>query len=72
MLCLHKIVEALIRHRQSHGLRAMIYLDDGIVAAKGCENAMHQSMRVQSYLANTGLVVNDSKSQLVPTSVLFG
>ena len=65
-----KLLRPLIRHWRSHGLRAVIYLDDGIVAAKGCETAMRQSMRVQSDLATAGLVVNDSKSQWIPTKCI--
>ena len=62
-----KLLRPLIRHWQSHGLQAVIYLDDGIVAAKGCETAMHQSMRVQRP-AQRGK--NDSKSQWVPTKFI--
>ena len=45
----------------------MIYLDDGVVATQGVNNAMFQSERVQRDLIKVGLVVKESKSQWVPS-----
>ena len=49
----------LIRYWRGRGLRAVLYLDDGIVAVKGKERATYESERVQSELSEVGLIVNN-------------
>ena len=46
----------------------VLYLDDGIVVVKSKEKAMQESERVQSELLEAGLIVNNTKSQRVPTN----
>ena len=67
MLCL---LRPLIRYWRGRGLRAVLYLDDGIVAVKGKERATYESERVQSELSEVGLIVNNPKSQWDPTKSL--
>ena len=42
-----------------------MYLDDGIVATGGYEEAVCQSRRIQEDLAGVSFMVNESKSQWV-------
>ena len=49
----------------------VLYLDEGTVAVKGKEKAMQESERVQSELLEAGLIVNNTKSQWVPTKSLI-
>lgn len=66
-----KLMCPLIRHWRDRGLRVVLYLDDGIVAVKGEECAMQESERVQAELSEAGLIVNNAKSQWVPTKRLI-
>lgn len=47
MLCIHKTVEAPVKRWHNQGLRALLYLDDGIVAVSGAEEAKEASVRVR-------------------------
>ena len=40
------------------GIRAMIYVDDGIVAVEREYNARHVSMLIQKDLQNAGFITN--------------
>lgn len=40
----------------------IVYLDDGIVAVKGKDEAIHKSKVVQSDLMKAGLIVNNENS----------
>ena len=51
-------------------MRVVLYLDDGIVTAKGLELSNHVSKQVQHDLAKAGLIVNESKSQWQPVRKL--
>ena len=66
-----KLMRPLIRYWRGRGLRVVLYLDDGIVAVKGKEKAIQESERVQSELLEAGLIVNNTKSQWVPTKSLI-
>ena len=66
-----KLMRPLIRYWRGRGLRAVLYLDDGIVAVKGKERAIQESERVQSELLEAGLIVNNVKSHWVPTKSLI-
>ena len=65
-----KLLRPLIRHWQGSGLKAILYLDDGIVAVKGRDNAVRESARVKQDLESAGLVVNIEKSVWEPTHSL--
>lgn len=41
----------------------VLFLDDGIVAVKGKQCAIHESERVQSELLKASLIANNDKSQ---------
>ena len=44
----------------------MIYLDNGIVAVKGKENADGKNIQIRQDLAEAGLIANNTKSQWAP------
>ena len=66
-----KLLRPLIRYWRAQGLRAVLYLDDGIVAAKGEEAARIASNQVRQDLALAGLIVNECKSQWEPVQRLI-
>ena len=65
-----KLTRPLIRYWCGRGLKAIIYIDDGIVAVKGKDNAMRESQMVRRYLESAGFVVNTEKSQWEPCESL--
>ena len=65
-----KLLRPLIGYWRSQGLRAVLYLDDGIVAAKGLENSNRMSVRIRQDLVRAGLIVNEAKSQWEPVRKL--
>ena len=65
-----KLLRPLIRLWRGRGLKAIIYLDDGIVAVKGKERAIRESALVKSDLEHAGFVVNIQKSQWEPSHVV--
>ena len=66
-----KLLRPLIKYWGGLGLRAVVYLDDGIVAVKGYDRAVQQSKRVRSDLASAGLIANDLKSQWIPARCII-
>ena len=48
----------LVRYWRDQGLKAIVYLDDGIVAVEGWEKALHESKLVQGDLKEAGFIVN--------------
>ena len=67
---LTKLLRPLVKWWRGQGLKAVVYLDDGIVATAGLEAAMHASSTIQTTLKRAGLVVNIEKSQWNPTQSL--
>ena len=65
-----KLLRPLIKHWRSQGLRAIIYLDDGMVAVQGRDAADAASTRVRNDLGRAGLVENTEKSNWVPAQQL--
>ena len=61
-----KLMWPLVKYWRGRGLHTVLYLDDGIVAVKGKENADRESRQVQLYLAKACLIANNTKSQWVP------
>ena len=64
--CFTKLMRPLVRFWRGRGLKAILYLDDGVVAVKGKEEALRESKQVQQDLQNAGLVTNLEKSQWEP------
>jgi len=52
-----KLLRPLIKHWRGQGLRAILYLDNGIVAVSGKNAAEVASHRVREDLVKAGLVV---------------
>ena len=61
-----KLLRPLIKHWRSMGLRAIVYIDDGICASSSQSEAVKSRDIVISDLKNAGFVLNDSKSHLEP------
>ena len=59
-----------MKYWRSQSLRAIIYLDDGVVAVKGNNAAATASRRVRNYLSKAGLVENTEKSNWLPVQRL--
>ena len=62
-----KLLRPLIRLWKGRGLKAIIYLDDGIVTVRGKERAIRESASVKRHLESAGFVVNIEKSQWDPS-----
>ena len=63
-----KLLRPLVRYWRGRGLKAIIYLDDGIVAVQGLERALHESVLVKGDLEKAGLVVNVEKTNWMPSN----
>ena len=61
-----ELMRPLVRHWRGRGLKAIVYLDDGIVAVKIKENALIESAQVKMDLGNAGFVVNNEKCEWEP------
>ena len=57
-----KLMRPLVRFWRGRGLKAIVYLDDGIIAVKGKPRALNESTQVQCDLQHAGFVVNVEKS----------
>ena len=53
-----KLLRLLIRLLRGRGLKAIVYLDDDIVAIRGKERAIRENTLVKSDLESAGFVVN--------------
>jgi len=60
----------LVRLWRGRGLKAIIYLDDGVVSVKGEQQAIEASARVRCDLEGAGSVVNIEKSIWVPSHAI--
>ena len=65
-----KLLRPLVRHWRGRGLKAIIYLDDGIVAVKGKDVATGESKHVKHDLESAGFVINIEKSRWEPCNHL--
>ena len=61
-----KIMRALVRHWWGRDLKAIVYLDDGVVAVKGKHRALEESVSVRHELEHAGFITNLEKSVWVP------
>ena len=62
-----KLLRPLVRLWRGRGLKAIVYLDDGVVAVHGKEIAIRESALVRGDLESAGFVVNIEKSQWDPS-----
>ena len=62
-----KLIRPLVKHWRGKGLRTVVYLDDGIVAANGLEAAERASVMVKQDLARAGFIAHKEKSQWTPS-----
>ena len=64
-----KLLRPLVKHWRSKGIRAVIYIDDGICASSTLQEAEECSAALQADLKDAGFVLNVNKSRLVPHNV---
>ena len=62
-----KLMRPLVRFWRARGIKAIMYLDDGICSVEGKKEADLASQFVQDTLNKAGLVVNDKKSSWNPS-----
>ena len=62
-----KLMRPLIRHWRSQRIRAIVYIDDGIVAVEGEAQAQQVSKIIQVDLEKAGFVTNIQKCSWVPS-----
>ena len=65
-----KLLRLLVRYWRGRGLKAIVYLDDGIIAVKGKAKAREESERVRHDLESAGFIVNMEKSVWEPAYVI--
>ena len=65
-----KLMRPLIKLWRGKGLKAIIYLDDGIVSVKGEHQAREASAQVRDDLEKAGFIVNTEKSSWVPSQII--
>ena len=65
-----KMMRPLIRYWRGRGLKAIVYLDDGIVAVRGRQEALVESVRVQQDIENAGFVIDVEKSTWEPSHTI--
>ena len=65
-----KLMRPMVRYWRGKGLKAIVYLDDGIIAVKGETAALEASSRVKQDLESAGFVTNTEKSIWVPSQEL--
>lgn len=61
-----KLQRPLVRYWHSQGIKAVVYVDDGIVSALSFELAEWARKIVQDNLCNAGFVTNQAKSRWHP------
>ena len=62
-----KLMRPLVRFWRGRGLKAIVYLDDGIIAVKSKSKALSESTQVQYDLQCAGFVVHVEKSVWDPS-----
>ena len=64
MLLVYKLTRPLTKHWRGRGLKAIVYLDDGIIVVKGEQAA--ESAQVKHELESAGFIINIDKSKWEP------
>ena len=64
------MLRPLVKYWRQQGIRVVVYLDDGLVAAKGIESAQRVSRTVREDLAKAGFVENAGKCEREPLQQL--
>ena len=64
------VMRPLIKLWRDKGLKAIIYLNDGIVSVKGERQAREAVVLVKRDLENVGFVINIEKSSWVPSHII--
>ena len=65
-----KLMRPLVRHWRGRGLKAIVYLDDGIIAVKGEKRACEESRLVRFELESAGFILNQEKSYWIPSKTM--
>ena len=65
-----KLLRPLVKYWRSQGLRAIVYLDDGVIAVSGKEAAQKASHSVRADLVKAGFVEHSAKCTWEPTQRL--
>ena len=65
-----KIMRPLIRYWRGRGFKAIIYLDDGIVAVRGRQKALVESTWVKEDIEKAGFIINVEKSVWNPSQTM--
>jgi hypothetical protein len=64
-----KLLRPLVKRWRARGIRAVVYIDDGICAASSTQKAEQHSAVLQADLERAGFVLNIKKSRLAPHQV---
>ena len=67
-----KLLRPLVKRWRSLGLRAIVYIDDGMCASTTAAESSKHTQLILSDLKSAGFVVNCEKSMLVPSQTGFG
>ena len=62
-----KMMRPLIKRWRGHGIRCVIYIDDGIHGAEGKERTAYNCLEVREDLESAGFTINEEKSCLYPS-----
>lgn len=62
-----KLTRPLIKYWRSQALNVFIYIDDGLSVCRGRAQALHASAQVRLDIERAGFVVNEEKSNWVPS-----
>ena len=65
-----KMMRPLIKYWRGRGLKAIAYIDDGVVAVRGRQEALVESNRVKQDIENAGFVINVEKSIWDPSHAI--
>ena len=60
-----KLLRPLVKKWRSMGIKAILYIDDGINGSTSLAKALSASVTVRSDLQNAGLVINENKSNFI-------
>ena len=64
-----KLLRPLVKRWRSRGIKAIVYIDDGICAAPSAQKVAQHSTEIQADLESAGFVLNVTKSRLAPHQV---